>query len=223
MGHPRVRAGRHAASRPPAPGLEVTTCLRGGELEIVTRYSPADDAAYADLVDALRADHADTLFSDDGRSIDEIVADGLLERGWTIGTAESCTAGLLAARLADRPGSSAYLVGGLVTYSNEMKQRLLGVDGLVLESVGAVSSEVARAMADGARERLGVDVGVGITGVAGPGGGTPQKPVGLVHLCATTSDGGVAQTRVVLGGGRAEVRARSVVVALHLVRRLLAP
>ncbi len=220
-GTPESELAAALRRNPPGPGLEVTTCLRGGELEVVTRYAPADDAAYAALVDALRADFAETLFSDDGRSIDEIVAEGLLDRGWTIGTGESCTAGLLAARLADRPGSSAYLVGGLVTYSNELKQRLLGVEASVLDAVGAVSAEVARAMADGARERLGTDVGVGITGVAGPGGGTPEKPVGLVHLCATASDGGVEEVRVVLGGDRAEIRARSVVVALHLVRRLL--
>ena len=109
-----------------------------------------------------------------------------------------------------------------MTYSNAAKQRQLGVPADLLERVGAVSAEVARAMADGVRERLGTDVGVGITGVAGPGGGTPEKPVGLVHLCVTSGAGGVLESRLTLGGDRTAVRTRSVVHALHLVRRLLA-
>ncbi|GAB3664728.1 competence/damage-inducible protein A [Nocardioides korecus] len=201
-------------------GLEITTCLAQGELEIVTRYSPAAEDAYDRLVGAIRSDFAETLFSE-GPGVEELVALELLDRGWTIATAESCTAGLLAGRLADRPGSSAYLLGGLVTYANEAKRDLLGVPQELLDTVGAVSAEVARAMADGARERLGTDVGVGITGVAGPGGGTAEKPVGLVHLCATSGDGRVVAREVRLGGDRAGVRARSVVVALHLVRELL--
>ena len=213
---------RHEAASPGPDGpdgLEVTTCLAQGELEIVTRYSPAATPAYERLVAAIEADFADTLFSH-GPSIDEVVATGLLDRGWTIATAESCTAGLLAGRLADRAGSSAYLLGGLVTYANDVKRDLLGVPQELLESVGAVSAEVARAMADGARRVVGTDVGVGITGVAGPGGGTPDKPVGLVHLCVTSADGVVAR-EVRLGGDRAGVRERSVAIALHLVRELL--
>ena len=202
-------------------GLEVTTCLREGELEVVSRYSPAAAPAQEALLAALREDFADTLFSPGGESVDELVATALLDRAWTIATAESCTAGLLAGRLADRPGSSAYLLGGLVTYADEAKHDLLGVPQELLDSVGAVSAEVARAMADGARAALGTDVGVGITGVAGPGGGTPDKPVGLVHLCVTSADR-VVPARVLLGGDRAAVRSRSVVVALHLVRELLA-
>lgn len=203
-------------------GLEVTTCLRECELEIVTRYSPAAAPAYDALVAVLRSDFPDTLFSADGRTVEEIVAQRLLAADLTIATAESCTAGLLAGRIADRPGSSAYLLGGLVTYVNEAKRDLLGVPQELLDTVGAVSAEVARAMADGARARLGADVGVGITGVAGPGGGSPGKPVGLVHLCVTSADA-VVDRRVVLGGDRAVVRQRSVVIALHLVRELLGP
>ncbi|ROR90771.1 competence/damage-inducible protein A [Nocardioides aurantiacus] len=201
-------------------GLEVTTCLRQGELEVVSRYAPAAAPAQEALLAALRADFPDTLFSPEGETVDELVATGLLDRGWTIGTAESCTAGLLAGRLADRPGSSAYLLGGLVTYADHVKHDLLDVPQELLDTVGAVSAEVARAMADGARARLGTDVGVGITGVAGPGGGTPDKPVGLVHLCVTTADR-VLPLRVQLGGDRAAVRERTVVVALHLLRELL--
>ena len=202
-------------------GLEITTCLReGGELEIVTRYSPDESDAYDALVAAVRNDFAETLFSDDGRTVEEIVTDALLAGGATIATGESCTAGLLAARLTDRPGSSAYLSGGLVTYSNEAKRDLLGVPQELLDTHGAVSAEVAAAMADGARSRLGATVGVGITGIAGPGGGTTDKPVGLVHLCVSREGHSLAR-RVVLPGSRAAVRARSVVVALHLLRELM--
>jgi len=209
------------AHRDELDGLEITTCLRDGELEIVTRYSPDAQPAYARLQAALAADFAPTLFSADGATIDEIVAAGLLGASATIATAESCTAGLLAGRLADRPGSSAYLLGGFVTYANQVKQQLVGVPAELLETVGAVSAEVARAMADGARQRLGTTYGVGITGIAGPGGGTPDKPVGLVHLCVSR-EGRALERRIVVPGSRAHVRARSVVVALHLLRELLA-
>jgi nicotinamide-nucleotide amidase len=202
-------------------GLEITTCLREGELEIVTRFAPPADGAYAALEAIIAEGYAETLFSADGRTIDEIIAEALLDRGLTIGTGESCTAGLLAARLADRPGSSAYLLGGLVTYSNEAKQELLGVPGGLIERVGAVSAEVAQAMASGARNRLDTDIGVGITGIAGPGGGTAEKPVGLVHICVSDKDTSIAR-RLRLPGNRADVRNRSVVFALHLLRELLA-
>jgi nicotinamide-nucleotide amidase len=201
-------------------GLEITTCQRGGELEIVTRYGPAAQSAYDALRRAVQADFPEALFSPDGATIDEIVADALLERGWTIATAESCTAGLLVARLTDRPGSSAYVLGGGVVYSNEVKQALAGVPAGLFETVGAVSAEVADALAHGIRARLGADVGVGITGIAGPGGGTAEKPVGLVYLCAASAQKTIAR-RVVLPGGRADVRARSVVIALHMLRELL--
>ena len=202
-------------------GLEVTTCLTtDGELEIVSRFPPEAEAAQQALVAAVRADYPHTLFSDDGRSVDAIVADAFLEAGGTVAVAESCTAGLLAGRLADRPGSSAYLLGGFVTYADEVKRDQLGVPQSMLDSLGAVSAEVARAMADGARERLGTTVGVGITGVAGPGGGSADKPVGLVHLCASTADVALP-VELRLGGSRARIRERSVSEAMHLLRRLL--
>jgi nicotinamide-nucleotide amidase len=201
-------------------GLEITTCLRDGELEIVTRYRPDAQTAY-DAFDAIIADeYRETVFSRDGRTVDDIVAQTLLAGGLTIATAESCTGGLLAGRLTDRPGSSAYVIGGLVVYSNEMKQQLAGVPADLLERVGAVSAEVAVALADGVRTGLGTDVGVGITGVAGPDGGTADKPVGLVHLCASSAERRVPR-RVQLPGGRADVRKRAVVLALHMLRELL--
>jgi nicotinamide-nucleotide amidase len=201
-------------------GLEITTCLRDGELEIVTRYGVAAEPAYRDFAALIAAAYPDTLFSPDGRTVDDIVADGLLRRGLTIATAESCTAGLLAGRLTERPGSSAYLLGGIVAYANSAKQQQLGVAARLLESVGAVSAEVAEAMALGARRRFGADIGVGVTGVAGPGGGSAAKPVGLVYLCAVGAGTALAR-RVTLPGSRAEIRRRAVVVALHLTRELL--
>jgi nicotinamide-nucleotide amidase len=200
--------------------LEITTCLRDGELEIVTRYGPDAQPAYDEFAAAVAAAYPATLFSADGRTIDELVAETLLARGLTIATAESCTAGLLAGRLTDRPGSSAYLLGGLVTYANEAKTELAGVPAELIARVGAVSAEVAAAMADGARSRLGTDVGVGITGIAGPGGGSADKPVGLVHICAATASASRAR-RVIIPGSRADVRRRTTEIALHLIRALL--
>jgi nicotinamide-nucleotide amidase len=199
--------------------LEITTCLRRAELVIDIRHRPGAEATRDALVEAIRARHARYLFSTDGTSLDEQVA-GLL-RGRRIGLAESCTAGLLAARLTEVPGSSDYVAGGVVAYSNAAKTQLLGVPAGLIEQHGAVSPEVARAMADGARKRFDAGVGVGITGVAGPGGGTDAKPVGYVCLCVTTSDGAVLAGDPVLPGDRAEIRNRAVTVAMHLLRRLL--
>jgi nicotinamide-nucleotide amidase len=201
--------------------LEVTTCLRRGEIEFVTRYEPPAQSDYDRLVALIRERHADTLFSEDGRSVDQLVADGLRARGWTIATAESCTGGLLGGRLTERPGSSDYVQGGLIVYADEAKVVLAGVDGELLARHGAVSTEVAEALADGARSRLDADVGVGITGIAGPGGGTEEKPVGLVCFSVAGPDEARLTRSVRLPGGRFDVRDRSTTVALHLVRRLL--
>jgi len=202
--------------------LEITTCLRRGEIEIATLYEPGAEAAYAAFVAFVRARHGAQLFSEDGSTIDEQVA--ALLRGpplRTIAVAESCTGGLLAGRLTERPGSSAYMLGGVVVYSNEAKCALAGVDPALIASCGAVSVEVADALADGALRRFGADVGVGVTGVAGPGGGTPEKPVGRVHVAVTSRDGARVARRLDLPGGRADVRDRTTTVALHLLRRLL--
>jgi competence/damage-inducible protein CinA-like protein len=202
--------------------LEITTCLRRGEVEVVTRYEPEAEETYRAFEAIVRERHERTLFSDDGTSVDDQVASLLRESERTIGTAESCTGGLVAGRLTDLAGSSDYVLGGLVVYSNEAKVALAGVDPALIERVGAVSVEVASALADGAIARLGVDVGVGVTGIAGPGGGTPEKPVGTV--CFSVADartGGRITRRTLLPGGRFDVRDRSTTVALHLVRRLL--
>ncbi len=209
------------ASSPGLEGLEITTCLRRGELEVVTRFEPSAADRYAAFEDVVRERHGETLFSTDGATVDEQVAELLQSRGWSIATAESCTGGLLAGRLTDLAGSSAYVLGGLVVYSNEAKTALAGVDPVLIERVGAVSTEVAEALADGARSRLGAEVGVGITGVAGPGGGTATKPVGLVCFSVAGPDGARLTRSSRLPGGRADVRDRSTTVAMHLVRRLL--
>jgi nicotinamide-nucleotide amidase len=207
--------------------LEITTCLRRGEIEVSTRFEPAAAADYEALIDFIAERHGKRLFSRDGATIDEQVAELLLAGGETIAPAESCTGGLLAARLTDRAGSSAYVTGGAVVYSNEAKSDLVGVDPALIAAHGAVSVEVARALADGARHRFGSSVGVGITGIAGPGGGTPEKPVGLVcfsvsYARAYEAAAARALTRARnLPGGRADVRERSTTVAMHLIARLL--
>jgi nicotinamide-nucleotide amidase len=199
--------------------MEITTCLRRGEIEIATRFEPGVEDDYAAFESAVVERHDDVIFSLDGTTIDDQVAE-LLE-GHTVATAESCTGGLLAARLTERAGSSAYVLGGVVAYANEAKSELAGVDPALIERAGAVSVEVAEALASGARERFGAEIGAGITGVAGPGGGTDEKPVGLVCVAVEGPDGDRITRQVNLPGGRADVRDRSVTVALHMLRRLL--
>jgi nicotinamide-nucleotide amidase len=199
--------------------LEITTCLRRGELEIVTRYEPDAADVYADLVGLLRDRHGRELFSTDGAFVDDQIA-GLLA-GRTIATAESCTAGMIAARLTDRPGSSDYVAGGVVCYSNEAKVDLLDVDPALLEAHGAVSEPVAEAMAAGALKRFGADTAVATTGIAGPGGGTAEKPVGTVCFSVMLADGRTLTRTLRLPGSRSDVRERSTTVAMHLLRRAL--
>jgi competence/damage-inducible protein CinA-like protein len=199
--------------------LEITTCLRRGEVEVVVRREPEGEPAWEGVSALIAARHDHALFSTDGSTVDEQVAK-LLD-GRTIAVAESCTAGLLAARLTERPGSSAYVTGGVVAYSNEAKTSLLGVDPGLIESRGAVSPEVADAMATGALERFEVDVAVSVTGIAGPGGGTDEKPVGTVCWCVRLADGSVLARDTRVPGDRAEIRDRSTTVAMHLLRRTL--
>lgn len=199
--------------------LEITTCLRRGEIEVATRFEPPARPAYDALLRFIREHHGRTLFSVDGSTIDDQVAD-LLE-GHTIAVAESCTAGLLAARLTDRAGSSAYFLGGAVVYCDQAKIDLAGVNPELIERFGAVSTEVADALADGIAARFDAELGVGITGIAGPGGGTECKPVGTVCICVSRRDGRRITRRTRLPGGRSDIRERSVTVTMHLLRRLL--
>ncbi|KAA8965851.1 competence/damage-inducible protein A [Mycobacterium sp.] len=211
---------RDAQERLPGFGsLEITTCLRRGEIEIVTRYEPEFADVYRRLVEFLRQKHGQYLFSEDGSTVDELVA--RLLSGRRIATAESCTAGLLAARLTERPGSSAYVAGGVVAYANAAKAQLLGVDPALIDLHGAVSEPVAEAMAAGALRRFGADTAVAITGVAGPGGGTKDKPVGTVCFTVSLADGRSLTRTAHLPGDRADVRERSTTVAMHLLRRVL--
>jgi nicotinamide-nucleotide amidase len=199
--------------------LEITTCLRRGEIEVATRYEPDAQEQYDALIDFIARRHADTLFSTDGSTVDDQVAE--LLAGHTLAIAESCTGGLMAARITDLAGSSGYFAGGVVAYSNEAKISLVGVDPELIERFGAVSNEVAEALAQGAAERFGADVGVGITGVAGPGGGSDEKPVGTVCFSVTVADGARTTRALRLPGGRSDIRERSTTVAMHLLRRLL--
>ncbi len=214
--------------------LEVTTCLKRGEVEVVSVFDPAIADVYGQFEAVIARRHPDTLFSTDGRSVDQQVAD-LLRGGapggsgapQTVATAESCTGGLLAARLTELPGSSDYFKGAVVAYDNDVKVRAAGVDPTLIEAHGAVSAEVAVALAEGACERLAADLGVGVTGIAGPGGGTEEKPVGLVWLSVARAAGGSGgggeqlTRKVELPGGRVDVRDRATTVAMHLLRRVL--
>ena len=197
--------------------LEITTCLRRGELEIVTRYEPEAQPVYAELMAVLRERHGRHIFSEDGARVDDQVA--ALLAGRRIATAESCTAGLVAARLTDIPGSSAYVAGGVVAYANEAKTGMLDVDPALIEANGAVSEPVAEAMAEGALRRFGADTAVATTGIAGPGGGTEDKPVGTVCFSVMLADGPTLTRTLLLPGNRSDIRERSTTVAMHLLRR----
>ncbi|MGV0476052.1 competence/damage-inducible protein A [Mycobacterium kansasii] len=199
--------------------LEITTCLRRGEIEMVTRYEPPDADVYAQLTKLLRDKHGHQIYSEDGSLVDDVVARMLAGR--RIATAESCTAGLLSARLTDRPGSSDYVAGGLVAYSDDAKTELLGVDAALIRTHGAVSEPVAQAMAAGALQRFGADTAVAITGIAGPGGGTREKPVGTVCFTVLLDDGRTLTRTLRLPGNRSDIRERSTTVAMHLLRRTL--
>jgi nicotinamide-nucleotide amidase len=148
-------------------GLEVTTCLRDGELEIVTRYGPEAQPEYDRLVGVVREAHGPQLFST-GPTVDELVASAFADRGLTVATAESCTSGLLVARLTERAGSSAWVLGGVASYANSAKEALVGVPSELLASYGAVSTQVAAALAEGARSRFGADVGSASPGSPAP-------------------------------------------------------
>jgi nicotinamide-nucleotide amidase len=199
--------------------VEITTCLRRGEIEIDVRYRDEAEGVAGSVRAGLAERHRRHLFSLDGETIDSQVAK--LLHGRCLGLAESCSGGLLAARITDVPGASAYMAGSVVAYSNAAKAELLGVDPALIEAKGAVSPEVAEAMAIGALERFGADVAVSITGVAGPDGGTEEKPVGYVCFNARLADGtGIARDPVI-PGGRADIRERSALVGMHLLRILL--
>lgn len=201
-------------------GLEVTTCLRGGEMEVLISHDPSERAARDALVAAFERQYGGAIFSFDGETVDQQVA--RLLNGRKLAVAESCTGGLLAKRLTDADGASAYFLGGVVTYSDVAKTEILGVTPAALETVGAVSADVARQMAEGVLERFDADFAVSTTGVAGPTGGSEEKPVGTLYVHVVARDGHSSALHIVLPGRRDDVRQRSAMVALHALRALLA-
>ncbi len=213
-------AAAFAADGGDSAGTETTICASRMEIEVVIRPGRAGGDAVTRAADALRARLGRGVYAEGAATLEEHLLGRLRERGLTVATAESCTAGLVAARMANVPGSSDVLVGGVVAYANRVKQDMLDVPAALLTEHGAVSAPVARAMAEGARRALGADVAVSVTGIAGPGGGSEAKPVGLVHLYAAGPDGGRALERR-LPPIRETVREGSATAALHLVRLLL--
>jgi competence/damage-inducible protein CinA-like protein len=201
-------------------GVEVTICARDFEIHLDVVVAQGAEVRADELEAALLPPIERWLYSRDERPVEEHVLALLRARGLTIATAESCTGGMVAARLTSVPGASASFVGAVVAYADDVKRAELGVPAETLAAHGAVSAETAAAMARGARERLGADVAVAVTGIAGPDGGTPEKPVGLVYLHAEGPDGGIGR-EFSFPGDRATIRARAAVGALHLVRRLL--
>ncbi len=197
--------------------LTVGICAKDAELEITVRSAPGDAWAADALEERLRAELGDALYSRDGATLDDVVARLLVAAGQTVAVAESCTGGGLGARLTARPGSSAYVLGGVISYSDPVKRDVLGVDPGLLRRHGAVSAPVAERMAAGARELVASDWALSITGIAGPGGGTPEKPVGLVYVGLAGPDG-VAAREHRLRGDREAIRQRSVAMALHALR-----
>ena len=199
--------------------LEITTCLRQAELVVDIRHRSEDEALATALRGQIAERHRRFVFSHDGESIDDQVARLLAGRRLAVG--ESCTGGLLAARITDRPGASEHFGGGVVAYSDAAKSELLGVAPELIAEHGAVSPQVAEAMADGAMERFDADVACAVTGIAGPDGGTEEKPVGYVCFCAKLAGGKAIARDPVLPGQRADIRDRSVAVAMHLLRHVL--
>jgi len=201
-------------------GLELTICARNFELEVDLLGPPGGEERAAAVEEALVAGFGDALFARDERPVAALVLDRCRELGLTLATAESCTGGLVGARLTEIAGASDVYLGGVVAYANRVKRGSLGVPEDVLARHGAVSEQTARALAAGVRAALGADVGIAVTGVAGPGGGSKEKPVGLVHVAAEGPDGATAR-EFRFPGDREEIRERAAVMALHEARTLL--
>jgi nicotinamide-nucleotide amidase len=201
-------------------GVEATVCARDFEIHVELMVGPGGKRRADRLAGGLRERLGRMLFAEDERPIAELVLELCRKHGLTLATAESCTGGLVAARLTDVPGASDVFRGSVVAYADDVKSEELAVPQEVLQRHGAVSAETAAAMAAGVRARLDAEVGVAVTGVAGPGGGTPEKPVGLVYFHASGPDAELAGDFSV-PADRATIRVRATVAALHLVRRLL--
>jgi len=201
-------------------GVEATICARDFEIHVDLVFEPAGEALTHELSAVLRSRLRRHLFAEDERPVEEIVLALCRARGLTLATAESCTGGMVAERLTSVPGSSDVFRGAVIAYADDVKEAELGVPADVLRGYGAVSAETAAAMAAGARARLRADIAVAVTGIAGPGGGTPEKPVGLVYAHAETPETSRG-IEFSFPADRESVRRRASVAALHLVRRLV--
>jgi nicotinamide-nucleotide amidase len=204
------------------PDTETTILASPPGIQLHPRVWSRDPAQANQILDEMVKRMAlalgEHLYSTEGEAMEEVVARALTENRATIAVAESCTGGLLAERLTNIPGSSSYFLGGVVCYSNELKSSLVDVPAELIESKGAVSPEVALALADGIRKRTGATIGVGVTGIAGPGGGTPEKPVGLVHI-GIADERGPRDRRFQFPGDRERIRMHASQTALDSVRR----
>lgn len=213
------RLGDLARGLPNAP-LAYLPNWAGTDLRLTVRASDSEsaDETLAEGITALRGIVGDYAYAENDTDLAEVVLSALRAQGLRIAVGESCTGGLLAARLTSIPGSSDAMLGGVIAYDNAVKREQLGVPAALIEQHGAVSEPVAVAMATGVRDRFHAGVGVGITGIAGPGGGTPEKPVGTVWI-AIDMDGAVRTHRSVFIGDREEIRQRATQMALELIRR----
>jgi nicotinamide-nucleotide amidase len=204
------------------PDTETTILAAPSGIQLHPRIWSADPAKAEALLDEIVGRMAlalgENLYSTKGESLEEVVARVLTENRATIAVAESCTGGLVAEHLTNVPGSSSYFLGGVVCYSNDLKTSMVGVPAELIEAKGAVSSEVALALADGIRKRTGATLGIGITGIAGPGGGTPEKPVGLVHI-GIADERGPREKAIRFPGDRERIRAYATYAALDTARR----
>jgi nicotinamide-nucleotide amidase len=216
VGEPAV-ARAFSAAGGDAGGTRTTICARRLEVEVTVRAEPESAAALESLVAGLREQLGEATYAEDELPLAQHVLAALRGRGLHVAVAESCTAGLVGAALASIPGSSDVFVGGVIAYANDVKQKLLGVPPELIAEFGAVSAECAAAMAAGARSATGADVGISVTGVAGPGGGSALKPVGRVYL-HVSAPGRERGQELDLPGDRTQVRELAAVAALHLVR-----
>jgi nicotinamide-nucleotide amidase len=205
-------------------GIQTTVLAKPGQVDVrltASAKTESDaDRAVQELAELIEKELHDFIFATTEQSLEEIVGTHLLAKQATISVAESCTGGMLAERLTAVDGSSRYFMSGIITYSNQSKIDLAGIPPLLLEMQGAVSEEVARGLAEGVREKIGTTVGVGITGIAGPSGGSPEKPVGTVHIAVSTPTGTTHQ-RFLFPGSRDRIRWQATQAALNMTRRVL--
>jgi nicotinamide-nucleotide amidase len=204
--------------------VQTTVLSKPGQVDVrltAIGKSTADaERAVQELAVEIEKELRDYIFTNNEQSLEEVVGTILASRQATISVAESCTGGMLAERLTSVDGSSRYFMSGIVTYSNESKISLADIPPLLLEMQGAVSQEVARGLAEGVRERIGTTIGLGITGIAGPSGGSPEKPVGTVHI-AVASPAGTRHQAFLFSGNRDRIRWQAAQAALNMTRRVL--